>query len=105
MLELIAANQEFTGLTLITVFFLIASTVLAVTNKTVAPRIRHVFIFTFVSLIFISLADWFNYVTSGVVYSMRWFHVTTMAATFALAPFLPVAIAHQVFDDTKLYKP
>lgn len=105
MLELIAANQEFTGLTLITVLFLIASTVVAATNKTVAPRIRQVFIFSFVALIFISLADWVNYVTSGVVYSMRWFHVTTMAVTFALAPFLPVAIAHQVFDDAKLYKP
>ena len=99
--DLIAQNGGFTGLTIITVLFLLTASLLVAGNLTVDRKARHVFIVCLLSLTLITLSDWLNYNLQGTHPELRIFHIVSMAATFAVAPILPVAIAHTIFPPSR----
>ena len=99
--DLIAQNASFTGLTAITVLFLVTASLLVAGNLTVGRKARRVFIVCLTSLALITLADWLNYILRGTHPELRAFHILSMAATFAVAPILPVAIAHTIFPPSR----
>lgn len=93
------ANQVFTGLTMVTLLFLMAAAILILDNRTVGRQARTIFLTCVTALAFFAAADWFNYVFGAALPSLRPFHVVSMAITFALAPALPVAIAYTIFPN------
>lgn len=101
MPELNDLLREFTGQTAINVLFLIAGAILVAINRTVNRTARRVFFTSLLVLACIALADWATYIMSGTNPQLRWLHTLLMALTFALAPFIPVAIADTVFPGTR----
>lgn len=97
MLEQIGTIREFTGLTAITVVFLVAAALLIARNRTVDLRARRAFLGITITLAFIALADWFMYLTNGIDPELRMVHVVLLAATFTVAPAIPIVISHIVF--------
>ena len=97
MLALTEATRSFTGLTAVTLVFLVASAAVVLNNRTVERHSRRVFLDCLLALFVISAVDWFTYVTSGQFPELRGTHAVLMAITFSAAPFLPVAIAYAVF--------
>lgn len=97
MVELGDAIKGFTGLTALTLAFLVASASVVLNNRTVSRRSRRVFICVILALFCIAAIDWFTVVTSGQYPELRTLHAVLMALTFAVAPFLPVAIANAIF--------
>lgn len=97
MLEIIQANRWFTGITILTLVFLVASAAVILNNRTVDRLSRRVFLDSLLALFVISAIDWFTYVTSGQFPELRGAHATLMALTFSVAPAIPVAIADSVF--------
>ena len=104
MVELIFAHKSFSGLTAITVTFLIAASFLVSSNRSIGHKERSAFVFCLVSLTFIALFDWANYLLAGTHPEFRPFHLVTMAVTFAVAPMLPVSIAHAIFPPSKAFR-
>ena len=97
MLVFTEAMKVFTGLTAITVVFLVAAILLVAFNRTVERKARNVFLACLIALVFITLADWFATVTSGRVLEFRFLHAALMGLTFAVAPVLPVAVANTIY--------
>ena len=97
MFELIESMREFTGLTAITVVFLVAGGLLVAYNRTVSRKARNAFLGIIIALICITLADWFTFYTSGRHPELVGVHTVLMAATFAVAPGIPVVIAHIIY--------
>ena len=102
MPELTAAMKEITGFTAITVVFLIAGAVLIESNRTVDRSARNVFLVSIIMLLFITIVDWFTYLTNGQYPELRGIHTAAMAITFAVAPAIPVAIANVIFPDANV---
>lgn len=92
--------QLFTGITAISVLFMVVSMILITNNRTVGRRIRLLFLACLGSVALIAIADWFNIVFGQGQPSLRLFHAVSMAITFALAPVFPVIIAHTLFPQT-----
>ena len=97
MVELGNAMKGFSGLTVLTLVFLVASVSVVLNNRTVSRRSRRVFICVLLALFCIAAIDWFVVATSGQYPELRVFQAVCMALTFAVAPFLPVAIANAIF--------
>lgn len=91
------STKLFTGLTVLTLAFLVASSAVILNNRTVSRLSRRVFLDSMLALFFIAAVDWFTYVTSGQFPELRYIHTVLMAATFAVAPCIPVAIADAIF--------
>ena len=87
------AMRSFTGLTVVTVVFLVASGLLIACNRTVDRKARHAFLTCLGTLACLALIDWFVYYTNGQMPELRFLHTILVAITFASAPFLPVLIA------------
>ena len=96
MPELSETMRFFTGLTAVTVIFLVAGTALIACNRTVDRKARNVFTSCLATLACIALADWFMYLVSGQMPQLRMLHAVLMAITFAVAPFLPVFVANTI---------
>jgi diguanylate cyclase (GGDEF)-like protein len=91
--------QIFTGMYVVSLLFALASFVLIADNCTVDRKARMVFLFCVVSVALITAFDWIAVTICPQRPELRLFHVLIMAFTFALAPVLPVAIAHAVFPE------
>jgi diguanylate cyclase (GGDEF)-like protein len=91
--------QLFTGICALSLLFATASMILVASNRTVDHNARAVFLFCIATVAVITVFDWFDYVVCPTIPQLRGFHVGTMAFTFALAPVLPVAIAHTIFPE------
>ena len=100
MLVLTDAMRVFTGFSALTVIALGSGAILCATNRSIGKRERRVFLVSIISLMLITAFDWFGYVTSGSHPELRWLHTVLMAVTFAIAPFIPVSIAHVIFPDS-----
>ena len=92
--------QLFTGMTVISVLFMVVSMILIADNRTVSRRNRWVFLACLASVALIAIADWYNVVFGRMQPSLRLFHTVSMALTFALAPVFPVVIAHTLFPHS-----
>lgn len=99
MLVLPDSMRGFTGLMAVTLSFLAAGGILVASNRTVGRDARRVFLSAIVALAFITFADWFTYVFSTQLPHLRLAHIVAMAATFAVAPVIPVAIANTIFPQ------
>ena len=91
----------FTGITVVLLLFLASSGLLMFTNRSVGHAARRSFLANVISLFFIMLADWINYVLGPMFPSepMIWFHRVSMALSFELAPVLPLVIARTIFPQ------
>lgn len=88
------AMRSFTGLTVITVVFLIASGLLIACNRTVDRKARRAFIACLAVLTCLTLNDWFLYYTNGQMPELSLLHTLLVTISFSIAPFLPVFIAN-----------
>ena len=91
--------REFTGLTAITIVFLLAAGILIACNRTVGRKARNVFLCIVIALVFIAFADWVTQLFSGIDADLRLLYSLLMAITFAVAPFIPVFIANVIIPD------
>ncbi len=91
--------HEFTGLTIITILFLLASSILVASNRTVDRSARTVFLVSDLALCLIAFIDWFDYLCIGSFPNLRFLHAATMGVTFALAPCIPVAISNTIYPE------
>ena len=89
----------FTGITAVTVVFLIAASIVMVRNRTISRDARNTFLVSFAALALISLADWFTTLTNGQFPELRGLHAFAMAFTFSLAPMIPVVISNTIFPE------
>ena len=99
MIELTENAQLFTGLTAITVVFLISAGILIAKNRTISYEARIAFLVSVIALVFISVADWISATVNGVFPEMRYFHAALMAVSFALAPSIPVFISNAIMPE------
>ncbi len=95
--ELTLAN--FTGFTIITLFFIVGASILVAQNRTVGRRARMVFVGSCVALFWIALVDWFNWSFSSMFPTLGWFQSISTMLTFAVAPAIPVAISQTIFPE------
>ena len=96
VLESNVAMRSFTGLTVITVVFLVAASLLIACNRTVPRKARHAFLLCLGVLTILALIDWFVYYTNGIMPELRSLHILLVFITFSIAPFLPVFIAQTI---------
>ena len=96
------AMRSFTGLTVITVVFLIAGALLIACNRTVDRKARRIFIICLAALVCLALFDWYTYYTNGWLPEHRWLHTIVVTITFAGAPFLPLLIAQTIYPDRRI---
>lgn len=99
MLELFDSAREFTGLTVITVLFLIAASLLILRNRTVSRQARKAFFWVTIILMCITLIDWFIYITDGSRPELAILHTLLVTATFIVVPAIPVVIANVLLPE------
>lgn len=93
------ALRVFTGFTVVTVLYLLASAILVASNRTVDRNARRAFLFLLVSLAVVSYLDWFNVLTEGGHPELRTFQVVSTALTFSIAPFFPLVLGHIILQE------
>lgn len=99
MFGLTDSQQNFLGLTVITVLFLVTAVILVTNNHIVRARERRTLVWCLVALAFITVADWFNVTFSGTHPELHTAHTLLTAVMFAMVPFIPVAIAQAIYPD------
>lgn len=92
----------FTGLTVVTIVFLVTAIALIACNRTIDRKARNVFVSCLSTLALIALADWFMYLVSGQMPQLRTLHAVLMALTFAVAPLLPVFVANTICPNGRV---
>lgn len=88
--------REFTGLTAITVMFLLAGSLLIFHNSTVSRKARNAFLASTITLMCIALADCLCYLTDGKDPGFAALHTALLVITFCIAPAIPILIANTV---------
>ena len=96
MLGLSEAMRGFTGMTIVTVVFLVAASLVTAYNRTVSREARNVFLGCFITLICISVIDWFTYLIDGTMPELRYLNAVLTALTFTVAPPLPIMVANTI---------
>lgn len=90
--------QNYSGLTVLTVLFLVAGSLLVASNRMVMRKARYAFVVCMVLAMVLTIADWFNNVYNGVP-GHRLEHIVSTAFIFSVAPMLPVAIANIILPS------
>lgn len=93
------AQQNFLGLTVVTVLFLVTACILVANNRIVRARERKTLFWCLVALAFITVADWFNVTFNGAHPELSTIHTLLTALMFAAVPFIPVSIAQAIYPD------